>query len=310
MQRYRMAFLLSLLVFISLWGLYLHLPAIQKNPKKHNKQVIKIALLSPAVPKKVIEKKVVTKKIISKKATPKKTTPKKIIKKKVVHKKAVKSKKAQPKKIVKKRVLKKREVKRKITKRKVIKRKKIIHKKVIKKRVIPQPPIVEPIIEPIIEPIEQPIIESIIEPIQEPLTITPPLYEQPKRVVKPKVKMPQIETPKIEEPTFKTSSTPQPKVKNDRYKKAFLRHVRANIIANKRYPKLAKRRHIEGSVKVRFDITQTGEVTNIRFINGKRIFQKSIRKTLERTFPVNIPNEVRAELPINDVSVVLHFNII
>jgi len=306
MQRYRMAFLLSLLVFISLWALYLHLPAIQKNPKKHNRQVIKIALLSPAVPKKVIEKKVVTKKTISKKATPKKTTPKKLIKKKVVHKKVVKSKKAQPKKIVKKRVLRKREVKRKITKRKVIKRKKIIHKKVIKKRVLPQAPIVEPIIEPIIEPIEQPI----IAPTQEPLAVTPPLYEQPQPVTQPKVEMPQIETPKIEEPTFKTSSTPQPKVKNDQYKKAFLRNVRANIIANKRYPKLAKRRHIEGSVKVRFDITQTGEVTNIRFINGKRIFQKSIRKTLERTFPINIPNEVRAELPINDVSVVLHFNII
>jgi len=293
MQRYRMAFLLSLLVFISLWAIYLHLPTIQKKPKKNEKQVIKIALLSPAVPKKVVTKKIISKKATPKKATPKKTTPKKLIKKKIVHKKIVK---------IKKKLIKKRKIKRKIIKKKVIKRKKIpkkiIKKKVIKKRVTPQPPIVEPIIEPI------------IEPVQEPLAVTPPLYEQPKPVTKPKVEMPQIETPKIEEPTFKAPSTPQPKVKNDQYKKAFLRNVRANIIANKRYPKLAKRRHIEGSVKVRFDITQTGEVTNIRFINGKRIFQKSIRKTLERTFPINIPNEIRVQLPINDVSVVLHFNII
>ena len=283
-----MAFLLSLLVFISLWAVYLNLPEVIEKPKEKKKQVIKIALLSPAVPQKVI----------SKKASPKKVIPKKIIKKKVIQKKVVKVKKVQPKKIVKKKIVKKEKViKRKIIPKKIIK-KKIIQKRVIKKRVIPQPPIIQPII----EPIEQPT----IEPIAQSLPITPPVYVTPKRVVS----KPKIEIPKIEEPTFKASSEPQPKVKNDQYRKAFLRDVRTNIIANKKYPKLAKRRHIEGSVKVRFDITQSGEVTNIRFINGKRVFQKSIRKTLQRTFPISIPNEVRAELPINDVSVVLHFNII
>jgi len=295
MQRYRMAFLLSLLVFIILWAVYLHFPEVSAKPKEKKKQIIKIALLSPAVPKKVITKKVV---------------PKKIIKKKVIQKKVVKIKKIQPKKIVKKNVIKKKLLKRKIIHKKIIHKKiikrKIIQKRVIKKTIIPQPPIVEPII----EPIQQPIIEPIIEVIEQPLPIAPPVYVTPKRATKPKVEITQIETPQIEEPAFKASSEPQPKVKNDQYRKAFLRDIRANIIANKKYPKLAKRRHIEGSVKVRFDITQSGEVTNIRFINGKRIFQKSIRRTLERTFPVSIPNRVRAELPINDVSVVLHFNII
>jgi protein TonB len=307
MQRYRVAFLLSLLVFITLWAVYLHFPEVTAKPKEKKKQIIKIALLSPAVPKKVITKKTITKKTFIKKATPKKVIPKKIIKKKAIQKKAVKVKKVQPKKIIKKRVIKKRKViKRKIIPKKIIK-KRIIQKRVIKKKIIPHPPIAQPII----EPIEQPI----IEPIEQPLPIAPPVYVTPKRVTKPKVEIPQIEmpkieTPKMEEPTFKASSEPQPKIKNDQYRKAFLRDVRANIIANKKYPKLAKRRHIEGSVKVRFDITQTGEVTNIRFINGKRVFHKSIRKTLESTFPISIPNEVRAELPINDVSVVLHFNII
>jgi len=294
MQRYRMAFLLSLLVFISLWAVYLHFPEVTAKSKEKKKQVIKIALLSPVIPKK-------------------------IIKKKVIQKRVVKVKKIQPKKIVRKKVLKKRKPKRKIIKKKVIKRKiipkkiikrKIIQKRVIKKTIIPQPPIALPIIEPIEEPRIEPIEQPIIEPIEQPLPIAPPVYVTPKRVITPKVEIPQIETPKMEEPAFKASSEPQPKVKNDQYRKAFLRDIRANIIANKTYPKLAKRRHIEGSVKVRFDITQSGEVTNIRFINGKRVFHKSIRKTLEQTFPVSIPNEVRAELPINDVSVVLHFNII
>ena len=270
-QRYRVAFLLSLLVFITLWAIYLNLPAIKKEPKEREKQVIKIALLSPAIPKKVEVKKVeiqkvIPKKIITKKPTPKKRVkvPKKIIKKRV-HKKKVHRKKVHQKKIHKKRIIKK----------------KIIKERVVRKKITPTPPIKEPIIEP--------------------LPIVPPIHKVQKAVVA---------KPKIEEPVIKASSAPQQKVKNDQYKKAFLRNVRSNIIANKKYPKLAKRRHIEGSVKVRFDITQSGEVTNIRFINGKRVFHKSIRKTLEQTFPVSIPNRVRAELPINDVSVVLHFNII
>ncbi|HHD81934.1 MAG TPA: energy transducer TonB, partial [Campylobacterales bacterium] len=88
-----------------------------------------------------------------------------------------------------------------------------------------------------------------------------------------------------------------------------LQNVRSQLIANKKYPKIAKRRGIEGSVKVRFDITASGNVTNIRFLNGKTIFQKSIRKTLQETFPVAIPNNVKADLPISNVNVTLHFNI-
>jgi len=274
-QRYRIAFLLSLLVFITLLAIYLNLPPIKQEPKKRDKEVIKIALLSPAIPKKIIPKKSVPKKVEVKKVEIKKVKPKKIITKKPTPKKRVKV----PKKIIKKRVHKKKVHAKKVNKKRIIK------ERVTRKRITPNPPITEPIIEPIIEP----------------LPIVPPIHKVQKAIV---------EKPKIEESAIKTSSAPKQKVKNDQYKKAFLRNVRSNIIANKKYPKLAKRRHIEGSVKVRFDITQSGEVTNIRFINGKRIFQKSIRKTLQRTFPISIPNRVRSELPINDVSVVLHFNII
>ena len=124
--------------------------------------------------------------------------------------------------------------------------------------------------------------------------VTPlPLYSQPKPIVK------QI-----------TRATPIAKqIDNGQDKKRFLHTIRQKIIANKKYPKLALRRHIEGDTKVRFDITASGQVTHIRFINGKTIFHKSIRKTLQRTFPVNIPANMRGKLPIYDVSVTLHFNI-
>jgi len=247
-QRYRVAFLLSLLVFVTLWAVYLNLPKVKKEPKKIEKQVIKISLISPAIPKKIIVKK--TKPILP--TVVPKPKPKKVVKKKVVKKK-----------IIKKKVIKK------------ILKKKIIKKKVTKKKII-------------------------TKPMKQPTPVVPPVYVAHKAITKPKTK----------EPILKASSEPQSKVKNDHHKKAFLENVRSKIIANKKYPKIAKRRHIEGSVKVRFDITVNGQVTNIRFINGKRVFQKSIRKTLERTFPVSIPNRIRAELPMFDVSVTLHFNII
>jgi len=253
-QRYRVAFLLSLLVFISLWAIYLNLPEAKKRAKKRETQVIKIALLSPAIPKKSIPKKSVPKKIEIKKVNVTKAVHKKIIKKKVTPKKIVKKVKS------KKKIHKKR-----------------LPKKVIKKRSIKQAPIVQQ-----------------ATPTAPPV----PMVDKPMR------------KPKVEKSVIKASSSSQQKAKNDQYRKAFLQNVRSTIIANKKYPKLAKRRHIEGAVKVRFDITKNGEVTNIRFINGKRIFQKSIRRTLEKTFPITIPNRVKDELPINDVSVILHFNII
>jgi len=258
-QRYRMAFLLSLLVFISLWAIYLNLPEPKKSTKEREEQVIKIALLSPAIPKKnmpqkSVPKKIDVKKIEVKKVKVTKVMPKKIIKKKVTQKKIIKSVKSK-KKIPRKRV----------------------PKKVVKKRSITKTPIV-----------------------QQTTPITPSISTVDKA----------SEKLKVEVPVVKATSSPQKKAKNNQYRKAFLRNVRSSIIANKKYPKLAKRRHIEGAVKVRFDITKNGEVTNIRFINGKRIFQKSIRKTLENTFPITIPNRVKDELPINDVSVILHFNII
>lgn len=214
------------------------------------------------------------------------TAPKKVAKpviKPIITPKPIK--KIEKKKIVKKKIIKKKIHKKKkpkkVIKKKIIKKvkhKKIVKKKIVRKKIVRKKVIAKKIIK---KPIKK-------EPV---VTYTPtPSYIAPKTISKPKAK-----------------STPA--AKNNYYKKAFLRNVRAKIITNKRYPRIAKRRHIEGAVKVRFDITKYGQVKNIRFINGKSIFHKSIRKTLERTFPMGIPNEVKNELPILNVSVILHFNI-
>jgi len=229
--RYFSAFLLSSLTFSLLYFGFISLPTVEKKLKPAPSKVIKVALIAPV--KKVVKPMV--------KATPMALPvpivppvlvkkPKKIIKKKIVKKKVIK--KIKPKKIVKKKVIKKKP--KKVIKKKVVK-KKVIKKVKPKKRIIKQP--VETYV-PIAPPIER-----YVPPVAS------PVYVAPKPALKPVIK-----------PTI----VPQPRVNNSHHKKAFLRNVRSKIIANKKYPKIAKRRHIEGSVKVRFDITKHGHVRNIR----------------------------------------------
>jgi len=217
-------------------------------------------------------KKSPTKKVST--PTPTVTTPQKVL---AVAKPVTKK--------VTKRVVKK--VTKKVVKKSKPKPKKIIkkHVKKVVKKVVKKPKYVAP-----------KVVETVV---QEPYYAPVSRVVVPAPVVKP--------VPKIVK--AQPAVVAKPAGDNGRAKKAFLRNVRSKIIANKKYPKMALRRHVEGSVKIRFDITKEGYVSNIRFINGKSIFHKSIRKTLERTFPVGIPSVMRGKLPISDVSVVLHFNI-
>ncbi len=217
--------------------------------------------------------------------TPPKKLVKKVVKKKLVKKKIIKKPKPKPKKVIKKIIKKKRVIKKKVIKKH--KPKKIIKKKIIKKKRVEE------------------YVETYVAPA--------PVYVAPKPTVAPiqrYVPAPKpISQPIVQPTVIKSTPMAQKAPHNNHNKKAFLRNVRSQIIANKVYPRIAKRRHIEGSVEVRFDITKSGNVSNIRFINGKSIFQKSIRKTLHQSFPMNIPANVKGALPLFDISVILHFNI-
>ena len=218
-----------------------------------------------------IVKKLIEKKIINKEIVvpPKVVVPLPLPKKKIIKKKIVKKKKV-IKKIIKKKRVKKRIVKKKIIKKRVTK-KKIIRKKVIKqKRVIKKK-----IFKEVYIPIQQPIVKKVI----------------PKAVKK---------SPKVRQAV---------KVNNSQQKKAFLNRLRSKIIANKKYPRMALRRRIQGNVAVKFDITSSGNVSNIRFISGKRILKKSVKNAIQQSFPISIPSALKSELPIKNISVTIHFNI-
>ena len=150
---------------------------------------------------------------------------------------------------------------------------------------------------------------------------------QPKKVIK-KTKPVQKEffTPQvkemIEEPYYEpqriappppspvvTQPVHQPTVDKGAKRREFLRALRSRIVRNKKYPPTARRRHIEGSVEVMFDIGTNGSISNIQFLNGKRILQKSVRRAVLNSSPLSVPHELQSELPIYGISVVVHFNL-
>ena len=292
-QRYRVSFLLSTLISLVIGMGVFYLLDIEKRlqaPKKEH--LVKVALLSlPKPVKKVVPKPIEPKKVVPptlptvKEKSKPKPIPKKIVKK---HKpkKVIKKHKPKPKKIIKKHKPKK--VYKKIVK-KVIKK----HKpKKIAKKAKPKPKKVH----------KRVVKKSKPKEFFKEATASQQIIKEPMAITQPTIKT----EPKVVKSIPKALTI---SAHNGKAKRAFLQKVRNKIIANKKYPKIALRRHIESDVKVRFDITATGQVSNIRFISGKRVFYKSIRATLANTFPVAIPSKMRGQLPIYNVSVVLHFNI-
>ena len=198
----------------------------------------------------------------------------------VPQKKVIKPKpKPKPKKVIKK-VTKKPKPKLKKIVKKIVKKikpkpkhKKVIHKK---KKIVKK-----------------------VKPIIEEEYFTP----EPVEVVK------YVEPQVIQAAPTPPKPAPTPKVDKSAEKRAFLRIVRGQIKANKKYPKMALRRHTEGSVGVMFDIGANGDVSNIRFLNGRSILQKSVRKAVSRSFPISIPANIRSEFPMYNISVTINFRI-
>jgi len=190
--------------------------------------------------------------------------------------KKVKHKKIKHKKVIKKKIHKK-----------IIKKPKPKHKikKVIKhKKVIKPPKIVQKIEEvEVIEPYIEPIIEATPAPIQ------------PKVITRPK--------------PIKRVISQRPKENLNAKKREFLKGVRAKIYANKRYPALARRRNIQGRVHVIFDILANGEATNIRIDESSRILKKEVRRSMRKSFPIDIPSAIASMFPMRNISVNIDFKL-
>lgn len=118
---------------------------------------------------------------------------------------------------------------------------------------------------------------------------------EPKKVEKPVKKTQEI----IEERIVQNTSTSnnQPLTKNEiaAKKNVFFSKIKELINKNKSYPKTARRRGIMGSVLVKFTLNNNGELSGFEILGGKKVFFKSAKLAIEKSFPLKIPKELSRE---------------
>jgi len=71
-------------------------------------------------------------------------------------------------------------------------------------------------------------------------------------------------------------------------KQNFIADLIKRINRNKSYPRVARRRSIQGTIEMKFIIQMDGRVKDIQVISGKNIFKKSAIKAIKSSFPINI----------------------
>ncbi len=89
-------------------------------------------------------------------------------------------------------------------------------------------------------------------------------------------------------------------------KNRFLAALKAKIEHAKSYPRIAKRRGLQGAVKVRFTVLKNGRLGRIAF-SGSPIFYRSARRAVEAAFPVDA-QRAASFLPM-EISLVLRYRL-
>jgi len=290
--RYSSSFVISTIVYVVIIALYFNImdrPKPMHKPKEHR---IRIAIITtPPTPK--IKPKPIIKQTLPPQhlIVPPKPKIKKVKHKRKIHKK--------------RKVIKQHKQKFKL-KHKI--KKAIKHKKVKKTpKIIPQPIKIEetsiPIQEEIItrpQPIE---IEETSIPIQEEIITR----TQPVEIEETSIPIQEQAITRAE--PIQRVLPQQPKGNLNARKREFLKGIRAKIYANKRYPARARRRHIQGRVHVVFDILPDGEATNIRIDNSPRILKKEVRRSMRKSFPIDIPPSLASMFPMRNISVNIDFEL-
>lgn len=161
------------------------------------------------------------------------------------------------------------------------------------------PPVEEPVIEE--EVIEEPEPEPVIEEKPIPEKVIPEPIEPkiiPKLVVKKIEKKPIVKKKKKVKKKVRKKSPPKMtkglkragSANNNAAKKnQFLTQIRRKINQHKSYPKIAKRRGMQGTVKVRFTILASGHLGHIS-VTGPKVFHSSARNAVKRAFPIRTKN--------------------
>jgi len=176
---------------------------------------------------------------------------------------------------------------------------------------VPKEVVEEPVVEPEVkEVIPEPIVEKVVE---KPIVEKPKIEKKKPEKVKPKKKKPVKKSKKkrVKKKTAKkNASKKQASAKQSKSTPAqrnkFWSALRTKIDKHKFYPRVAKKRRMEGAVKVRFTILANGNVGHIS-LKGPKIFYKSARNAVKSAFPINTKKSP-ISLPTT-INLTLHYQI-
>lgn len=129
--------------------------------------------------------------------------------------------------------------------------------------------------------------EVIPEPVVPKVVPPKPVEKKPEVKEKPKKKVVKKKKAKKKQVRQKASSR---KVKvSQAQKNEFLANIRTKINKHKSYPRIARKRGMQGTVNVKFTILKNGNVGNIS-VSGPKIFHKSAQQAVKSAFPINVKN--------------------
>jgi protein TonB len=100
-----------------------------------------------------------------------------------------------------------------------------------------------------------------------------------------------VETEKVAEPAPAVTGTVADPALIEKARQAYLRRLMAHIEAHKEYPRAARRRRIEGDVKVTFTLQPGGVVGRLQAQGGHRLLSDAASQAVERALPMPPPPE-------------------
>ena len=194
-----------------------------------------------------------------------------------------------------------------------------------------EPQVITPKTEPVVlpEPVPEKVVEKVIkkpEPVVEKQKPRAKPRKKKKPEPKPKPVKPVRKKPLTKKPPVKAKpSQPAPQVNSNPTKATPVKHIKTSpvvaqadqrlieqtrmtyqallmrhIEAHKNYPRVARKRKIEGKIIVSFTLLADGQIKNLR-LNGKRsILQKASRNAIQAALPmprppseISLPAEIR-----------------
>lgn len=151
--------------------------------------------------------------------------------------------------------------------------------KPVRKKVIPRP-------QPVVMPTPKK-----LEPRPEPIEVKPPTNEivsvenepaPPKVIIEKTIE----EAAVVEIPAVVHVAAPVRSLA----RKMYLHKLLAHIEAHKYYPAVARRRRLEGEVRVSFTIAKDGSFRDLQVSDGAKVLQDAGMKSVQRSLPLPVPD--------------------